>query len=263
MISNKIKASILIVNYNNSRYVKKCINSVLNQNYSNIEIIFLDDSSTDNSLSKIKLYKKKILIVKKKRNKEKFGSFNQIQSFKECFNNSSGDIIFLLDSDDYFHKKKVSYFVNLFNKNKVNLICDMPIEKYPKYQIKIKHKKKFFQTFWPYQPPTSCIAIKRKNFSEILKKIDFKFYPDIWLDFRIIIASIHLYKKYLFINKNFTYYRKLDGSASSKFKYLSINWWRRRGQAHDYVRFFFKKSKLNHKKNYDYYFTKFLNFLIG
>ena len=264
MISKKIKVSVLIVNYNNSKYIKQCINSVLKQNYPNIEIIFLDDGSEDKSLEEIKPFKNKILILKKKQKKVKFGSFNQIQSFKECFKKSTGDIIFLLDSDDYFHKKKVSYIVNLFNNNtnNISLICDAPIEKFPNYQKKVKHKKKFFKTYWPYQPPTSCIAIKRKSFSEILKKVDFQFYSDIWLDFRIIVASVYFQQKNLFINQNLTYYRKLDGSASSKFKYLSINWWRRREQAHNYVMFFFKKYNLNCKKNYDYFITKFVNFFI-
>ena len=71
MNSKKLKASILIVNYNNSKYIKKCINSVLSQNYQNIEIIFLDDSSTDDSLEKVKLYKNKISIIKKKIKKKK------------------------------------------------------------------------------------------------------------------------------------------------------------------------------------------------
>jgi glycosyltransferase involved in cell wall biosynthesis len=262
MNSKKLKVSILIVNYNNSKYIPKCINSLLNQNYPNIEIIFLDDVSTDDSLDIAKLYKKKILIVKKKIKKKNIGAFDQIESFKECLKNSTGDIIFLLDSDDYFHKKKVSYFVRLFEKNKVDLICDLPIERYPNYQTKIKLKKKLFKTFWPYQPPTSCIAIRRKIFFETLKKIDFKIYPDIWLDFRIIIAAIYLKLKYLYVDKNLTFYRKLDGSASSKFKYFSINWWRRRSQAHDYVKFFFEKYKINYKKDYDYFITKFVNFFI-
>ena len=59
MTPNKIKASVLIVNYNNSKYIKKCINSVLNQNYPNVEIIFLDDESNDSSLNEIKSFKKK------------------------------------------------------------------------------------------------------------------------------------------------------------------------------------------------------------
>ena len=61
-----IKVSVLVVNYNNSKYINKCINSLLNQDYRNIEIIFLDDNSFDNSNNVIKKFKKKIKIAKKK-----------------------------------------------------------------------------------------------------------------------------------------------------------------------------------------------------
>ena len=70
-----IKVSVLVVNYNNSKYINKCINSLLNQDYKNIEIIFLDDSSCDNSNEIIKKFKKKNQDIKKKLSKTKQGSF--------------------------------------------------------------------------------------------------------------------------------------------------------------------------------------------
>ena len=127
-----IKVSVLVVNYNNSKYINKCINSLLNQDYRNIEIIFLDDNSFDNSNNVIKKFKKKIKIAKKKYQKHNEGAFDQIKSFKECFKISTGKIIFLLDSDDYFHKKKISKIVNEFKEKKGNVICDIPILKYSK-----------------------------------------------------------------------------------------------------------------------------------
>ena len=57
--------SILIASYNKEKYVKRCIKSCLDQSYKNIEIIFVDDGSKDNSYKiakkfrKIKTYKKK------------------------------------------------------------------------------------------------------------------------------------------------------------------------------------------------------------
>ena len=62
---NKAKVSVLIANYNNAKYINKCINSVLKQTYKNVEIIFIDDRSNDNSLEKVKLFKKRITIIKK------------------------------------------------------------------------------------------------------------------------------------------------------------------------------------------------------
>ena len=49
---NNVKVSVLIANYNNEKYINKCISSLLEQTYKNLEIIFIDDYSNDNSLEK-------------------------------------------------------------------------------------------------------------------------------------------------------------------------------------------------------------------
>ncbi len=66
------KVSVLIANYNNSIYLDRCINSVLNQSYKNIEIIFVDDKSSDDSIQVVKKYLKKIKIIKIKKKKKKW-----------------------------------------------------------------------------------------------------------------------------------------------------------------------------------------------
>jgi glycosyltransferase involved in cell wall biosynthesis len=51
ILKNKIKKiSVLVVNYNNCIYLRRCIRSIKYQNFKNIEIIAVDDHSTDNSL---------------------------------------------------------------------------------------------------------------------------------------------------------------------------------------------------------------------
>ena len=100
-----IKASILIANYNNQKYIDACLKSLFKQNYKNYESIFHDDSSTDNSIKEVKKYKNIKIIVNK--NKSKHGSINQIKAYKRAFNYSNGEIIFLLDSDDYFSSNKI------------------------------------------------------------------------------------------------------------------------------------------------------------
>ena len=68
-IKNEI-ASIIIVNFNNAKYLKSSLESTLNQTYKNKEIIVVDDMSNDNSLEVLKKYKKKIKFYKiKKKNK--------------------------------------------------------------------------------------------------------------------------------------------------------------------------------------------------
>ncbi len=63
---NKL-ASIIIVNFNNSKLLNECLNSALNQTYKYKEIIVVDDYSTDNSLKILNTYKKKIKVIKNKK----------------------------------------------------------------------------------------------------------------------------------------------------------------------------------------------------
>jgi len=61
-----LKVSIIIPVYNTEKYLRECINSALNQTYSDIEIIAVNDGSTDSSLNILKEYDKKISIIDKK-----------------------------------------------------------------------------------------------------------------------------------------------------------------------------------------------------
>ena len=261
MKNTKILVSVLIANYNNAKFIKDCIKSVKKQTYTNIEIIFFDDCSEDNSINEIKKFPKIKVIGNNKRGK--FGSFNQMNAYVKAFKESRGDIIFLLDSDDFFSKEKISYLVNIFvNNNKISAIFDLPIFKYDKKLEFKKNKKSLIKNFWPYIPPQSCISIRKKDFEKALKKINFKLFPDIWMDFRMALYLKYISRNFFILNKNLTYYRQSAQMVSSNFKYLSISWWKRRMQAHYYVKYFFLKHKISYKKNFDYFLTFFINNLI-
>ena len=108
MHQKDISVSILINNYNNESFIKKCVQSCLNQSYKNIEIIIFDDVSFDKSKKYIKSIKNEK--VKKIFNKKKYfksGRLNQLNAIKKSFIKSKGEIIFLLDGDDAFLKNKV------------------------------------------------------------------------------------------------------------------------------------------------------------
>jgi glycosyltransferase involved in cell wall biosynthesis len=265
-ILNKInpKVSVLIVNYNNSFFLRRCIESVEEQKYKNKEIIVVDDQSTDNSLNVLKEFKK--IIVIKNNKKTYIGSYDQINAYKIALNNSSGEIIFFLDSDDFFTKNKINTIVRYFLNNKNdNIVMDKPIIFFNKIK-KFKSLKKRRETSlipWPRFSPQSCISIRREYLLKIYRTISIKKFPTIWFDFRIIIFTFIKHKKVSAINKFLTFYQQSENSASAVYKLFSKKWWLRRNEAHDYFNYI--NQKINKTKYYslDFFFTKYLNSLLN
>lgn len=87
--------SICIPNYNNAKYLDMCIKSAINQSYKNIEIIFVDDCSSDNSLEIAKRYKDNIKIIINGVN------LGQPKNTNKCVSYSNGKYCVILHSDDY------------------------------------------------------------------------------------------------------------------------------------------------------------------
>ncbi len=254
-----MKASILIANYNSARFIKDCINSLINQTYKNIEIICFDDASNDNSPEEIKKFKNVKLILNNN-NKKEYGCYNQINSYKSAFEYSTGDIIFFLDSDDYFKTNKVEQVINRFkNDDNLKILFDLPTFTFKDKKIIKKKNYSFLDNYWPFLPPQSCISISRKYVSKLFNLIDFDEFPEIWMDFRIGIASKYIFNQLNILEESLTFYRQSNTNISSNYKTLSKNWWKRRLEAHKYVLHFFKKNKITHSKNLDYLITSLVN----
>ena len=256
-MQKKPLVSILIANYNNSPYIQHCINSLNSQTYGNLEMIFFDDNSSDNSIDIVKQFSNVKIIENKIQTK--FGSLNQLNAFKEAIKISKGDLIFLLDSDDYFTKNKIEKVIDYFNNNKnAKIVFDYPLIVENKNIYPEKKKLRFFKTYWPYIHPTSCISIKKNYFEEMLKVISYKDFTDVWLDLRICLFSKYILKDFHIINENLTFYRKTTSNISSKFNKFSKNWWKRRMQAHQYFQKFSRDNELNFNKNFDFLITKLI-----
>ncbi len=250
-------ASIIIANYNNEAYLKKCLDSVFNQNYKKIEIIVVDDYSSDNSLDTLKKYKRRIIIIKNKK-KTKYGGFNQINAYQLGFKKSKGKIIFFLDSDDYFSKNKIFTIINFFKKyHNANIVFDLPIYSFKNKKIKKKFSQKLFiLSSWPRFSPQSCISLRRSYAKEIFKVSNIKKFKTIWFDFRIAIYTFIKFKKIIILEKYLTYYRQNPNTVSKQYKTFSRNWWKRRSEAHDYFSYISKKFKIKDPLSIDKLITK-------
>ena len=94
------KISVIIPLYNQKQFVGEAIESVLDQSYSNIEIIVVNDGSTDDPLPELEKYRDKIILINQE-NRGLAGARNT------GISNSTGDYIQLLDADDFLHKDKI------------------------------------------------------------------------------------------------------------------------------------------------------------
>ncbi|AGB42125.1 glycosyl transferase [Halobacteroides halobius DSM 5150] len=111
--------SIIILSYNNLQYYKECLESVLKQNYSNIEIIFNDDGSSNFKQDEI------ISFIKENKNnniKRTVINHNEnnlgvVKNYNKALRLSKGDYIFYIGLDDMLHDKDViSDVVDFFEK---------------------------------------------------------------------------------------------------------------------------------------------------
>ena len=105
--------SVIIPVYNSSERLDICVNSILNQSYSNLEIILVDDGSTDNSLEIINSYVKKDSRVKGYHKNNGGVSSTRNYGLKVA----NGKFISFIDSDDYVDKE---YFKTLMKYQKMN-----------------------------------------------------------------------------------------------------------------------------------------------
>lgn len=118
--------SIIIPVYNVESYIRKCLDSVISQTYSNIEIILVDDGSQDSSCQICDEYAKidaRIKVIHKKNEGVALARF-------AGFENSSGDLITFIDSDDYVDSKYIEKLVAPFDKYNIDLsTCEYYEEK--------------------------------------------------------------------------------------------------------------------------------------
>ncbi|MFS9268290.1 glycosyltransferase [Streptococcus parasanguinis] len=118
------KVSIVVPVYNVEDYLKYCVDSLINQSYKNIEIILVDDGSTDNSGRICDEYAQEDDRVRVF-HIENGGLSNARNT---GVNVASAEWVIFIDSDDYYDRRTVEYLVQLQKKYAVDLVATSVIE---------------------------------------------------------------------------------------------------------------------------------------
>lgn len=114
----KYLVSIIVPMYNSEKYIVRCIDSLLEQSYENIEIIVVDDGSSDNSVEIIKKYNDNRINIYQKRNEGVSATRNL------GIEKSNGDFLLFVDSDDYVSKDIVKVMLDKVNSENSMILCN-------------------------------------------------------------------------------------------------------------------------------------------
>jgi glycosyltransferase involved in cell wall biosynthesis len=162
-----MRLSILINNYNYADYLSACIDSALAQTYSDLEIIVVDDGSTDGSRAILAGYGDAVHTVLKENG-------GQASSFNAGFAASSGDVVMLLDSDDAFLPGKATEVAKLMVDSALGWcfdhvttdpdarIADKQVVRAADYRTSMREGR------FPHVPiPTSGLSFRRDLLSQV------------------------------------------------------------------------------------------------
>lgn len=219
------KFSIILPVYNVENYLEDCLDSIYNQTYKNIELIVVNDGSTDSSLNILKKYQANYLPDMIILNQENKGLSEARNRGLELV---TGDYIYFLDSDDYIDISMFEKIQKVIEKNEVDLLkfdampfldndgVDHPLiideydsSKYLKSNTILNQrkflklmKKNFLAPVWLYCVKADIILNNQLIFKKGLLHEDELFTPELFLKC----------KTFYYINEMFFYRRYRENS---------------------------------------------------
>lgn len=210
--------SIIVPVYNVEKYLDKCIKSLINQTYKDIEIILVDDGSTDNSpavCDKYSVIDKRISTIHKTNG-------GTADARNAGLINSYGEYILFVDSDDYIELDACEKLISIakdtkadiilgnavrIEKNKTHLIChkfdnqEKPITGREFLKYELRHNNNVIMSVWLNMYNRKFLLNNNHKFKKGLYHEDELFTPIVILSAKSVIASDIIFYNYL-IRKN-------------------------------------------------------------
>jgi glycosyltransferase involved in cell wall biosynthesis len=209
-----VKVSIITASFNSERTIRDTIQSVLSQSYEDIEYIIIDGNSNDNTKNIISEFSNQIKFI----SEPDKGIYDAINKGIKL---STGDIVGILNSDDFFpNNEVVKNVANNFknNYNKIDLLYgDISFINTHHKVIRHYSAKNFNNKLFRFglMPPHPSVYIKRSIYLKYgLYITSFK----IASDFELLLRYLKINKlRYLYINSTIVYMR-LGGVSNSSLK---------------------------------------------
>ncbi|MGB7499460.1 MAG: glycosyltransferase family 2 protein, partial [Moheibacter sp.] len=223
---NMPKISIIIPIYNVTEYLNNCLNSVVNQTYKNLEIILVNDGSTDDSAEKAQKYTekdKRFRLVHREN-----GGLSAARNTGLSY--AKGEFVFYLDSDDYLKNDCFEKLISAQDRYNADIVQTNFYYDYPSYLLYGNWLKKESQLLDREQTLERLIEQNEiKNFawgklirSEIAKRNLFpegKYFEDTLWMYRIVSES----KRYVLLAEPLMYYFQRTDSISGNFSIRNLD----------------------------------------
>lgn len=256
-----MKISVIVPIYKSEKYLRRCVDSILNQTYTDLEVILVNDGSPDSCPQICEAYRREDsrVIVLHQKNAGVSAARNT------GLDRASGEYITFVDSDDYIEPYMYSKMVRIIKQYDCDIVmCDC-VKEFSNYSESYTHnirsgfydKSHLLKEYYPHllimdnmeYPATISnwllLFRNNKSFSNI-RYIEGVRYSEDWLFGACLLkqASSFYYMK----NQNFYHYFMNDQSATHK--YVDDKW-------HDYEILYFKMTE--YFKDTDYDFSEQLN----
>lgn len=224
------KISIVVPIYNVEKYLKRCIDSLIKQEYKNIEILLVDDCSTDGSIDIAKEYEENNPKICRVIQREKNGGLSAARN--SGIEASTGEWLAFVDSDDWVTEDYVSAMYNVAIKEEADIVMSSRYQYYPnikktievcpfgKLTTKSAYKLKVALCF-----PSATARLFRKS---IFIDKEIRFPEDIWRceDISTIIPIFTMTNKISILRKPMYYYFQRNTSLSNQnYKRVDISFY--------------------------------------
>ena len=220
----KEKVSIITPVYNSEKFLIDTIESVINQTYSNWELLLVDDCSTDKSIQIIKDYARKDNRIKYFSTKENSGA---AIARNIALENSSGRFIAYLDADDLWKKEKLEKQIEFMINNNYAFTCT----DYEKINEKGDFLKKVnlpevinYEMFLRNTiiQTVGVMVDTKLTGKDILNMLDYRRRQDAITWSKLLKKGFECYE----VPEYLSYYRVVNNSLSSnKLKAIKMNWY--------------------------------------
>lgn len=211
-----IKISILVPFYNVEKYVGRCVESLFSQTYKNIEYVFVNDCSPDNSLevviNKIEEFhvseKCKLIIHEK--------NLGISASRNDCLDNMTGDYFLFIDSDDYIENNMVELLVDAAKKEKADIVGCGYIEEYPDHSVEFPQK--YTNDHVEMMKAITLLTIKGVLWKLLVNTDILRTHPEVRFD-----TSHNMGEDYLFCCQVFFYAQRFASVDKCLYHYVQYN----------------------------------------